>query len=225
MVKVCLRLRCSKNQLCLMCSETNLNFKLDAVLKVRKVHISPNAYLGITSVLKGNNSKVFSQTVIIKSYSISAGSMSGSVDHVFRDIISQRVVLGIVDNDAFNGAFRKNPFNFINYKMTLCGLLKNNEPIPNGPCQTNFLTEGGGLQITTFQSLSTDIAGSFYDHGNAISRKDFPNGYTLISFDTSADLCPKAYFDPIDKGGLKLELQFNSALTQAVNVHHRVCRI
>ena len=26
------------------------------------------------------------------------------------------------------------------------------------------------------------------------------------------------YFDPVDKGGLKLELQFSSALTQAVNV-------
>ena len=48
--------------------------------------------------------------------------------------------------------------------------------------------------------------------------EDFPNGYTLISFDTPTDLCPKAYFDPIDKDGLKLELQFCSALTQAVNI-------
>ena len=144
--------------------------------------------------------------------------MSGSVDHVFRDVIPQRVVVGIVDNDAFNGAFRKNPFNFRNYKMTLCGLLKNNEPIPNRPYQTNFSTEGGGEYITAFQFLSTDIAGGCYDHGNAISREDFPNGYTLISFDTSADLCPKAYFDPIDKSVLKLELQFGSALTQAINI-------
>ena len=39
MVKVRLRLHHRKNQFCLMCSETNLNFKvkvLDAVLKVRK---------------------------------------------------------------------------------------------------------------------------------------------------------------------------------------------
>ena len=56
-----------------------------------------------------------------------------------------------------------------------------------------------------------------HDHGNAVSREDFPNGYTLISFDTSEDLHPKAYFDPIDKGGSKLEHQFGSALTQAVN--------
>ena len=52
MVKVRLRLHRSKNQFCLMCSETNPSFKvkvLDAVLKVRKVYISPNAYLGITS--------------------------------------------------------------------------------------------------------------------------------------------------------------------------------
>ena len=42
MVKVRLRLHRSKRAFCLMCAETNPNFKvkvLDAVLKVRKVHI------------------------------------------------------------------------------------------------------------------------------------------------------------------------------------------
>ena len=114
--------------------------------------------------------------------------MSRSVDHVCHDVINQRVVIEKIDNDAFNGAFRENPFNFQNYKMTLCE-----------PYQTNFPTEGSGEYITAFQSLLTDIAGGCYDHGNAISREHFPNGYTLISFDTLADLCPKAYFDPIDK--------------------------
>ena len=55
MMKVSLRLHRSKNQFSLMCSETNPNFKLkvlDAVLKVEKVHISSNAYLGIISALK-----------------------------------------------------------------------------------------------------------------------------------------------------------------------------
>ena len=61
-----------------MFSETNPNFKvkvLNAVLKVRKVHISPNAYLEIASALKENTAKYPIRCVIIKSYSISAGSM------------------------------------------------------------------------------------------------------------------------------------------------------
>ena len=81
--------------------------------------------------------------------------------------------------------------------------------------QTTFPTEGLGKCIIWFQSLLTDITGSCYDHGNAISREDFADGY---SFDTSADLCPKTYLDPIDKGGFKHELQFGSALPQAVNI-------
>ena len=106
MVNVRLRLHCSKNRFCLMCSETNPRFKmkaLDAVLKVRKVHISSNAYLGITSALKENTAKYPIGRVIIKSYSISAGSMSRSVDHVFCDVIPQRVVVGLVNNDTFKG--------------------------------------------------------------------------------------------------------------------------
>ena len=67
----------------------------------------------------------------------------------------------MIDNDAFNGALRKNPLNFQDYKMTLRGL---------------FRPEGGEY-TTVFQSLLTDIAGGCYDHGNAISREDFPNGY------------------------------------------------
>ena len=72
--------------------------------------------------------------------------------------------------------------------------------------------------ITAFQSLLTDIACGCHDQGDAVSRENFPNGYTLISFDTSADLCPKALYDPIDESGLKLELHFGSALTHAVNM-------
>ena len=196
MMKACLRLHCSKNQFCLMCSDTNPKFKvkvLDSVLKVRKAHISSNAYLGITSALKKNTAKYPIRHVIIKSYSVSAGSMSRSVYHVFRNVIPQRVVVGIADNDAFNGAFRKNPFNLKNYRITLCGFLENNEPIPNRPYQTYFSTEKDGEYITAFQSLSTDIAGDCCEHENAISREDFSNGYTLTSFDTSTDLCPKAY--------------------------------
>ena len=39
----------------------------------------------------------------------------------------------------------------------------------------------------------------------------------MILFDTSADLCLKAFYDPIDKKGLKRELHFGSALIKVVN--------
>ena len=76
MVKVRLRLDRSKKQFCLICAETKPNFKVklqDAVLIVRKVHISSNAYLGIASVLKEDTAKYPVRRVVRKSYSISAG--------------------------------------------------------------------------------------------------------------------------------------------------------
>ena len=97
--------------------------------------------------------------------------MSRTVDHVFCDIVPQKVVVAILDNDLFNGAFRTNPFQFQKLQDDLMRTLKNNEPVPNRPYQTNFPTEGGGQYITVFHSLSTDIAGGCYDHGNAVSRK------------------------------------------------------
>ena len=137
---------------------------------------------------------------------------------MFCDVIPQIIVVGIVDNDAFNGAFRKNPFSFQNYKMTLYGLLKNNEPHTKQTLSNQFSDRGRWRIHYSFSVHLNRYCKWLLRSWNAISREDFPNGYTLVSFDTSADFCPKAYFDPVDKGGLKLELQFGSALTQAVNI-------
>ena len=38
--------------------------------------------------------------------------MSRGVDHLFCDVMAQRIVVGIVDNDAFNGAIQKEPFQY-----------------------------------------------------------------------------------------------------------------
>ena len=73
-----LRLNRSKKPFHLMRSQRNSNFKaklLDTVLKVRKVHISSSAYLGITIALKEDTAKYPVRHVVIKSCSISADSM------------------------------------------------------------------------------------------------------------------------------------------------------
>ena len=70
MVQVRLGLHHSKKPFCLMCAETNPNFKVkvhDAVLKVRKVRISSNAYLGITSTLKEDTAKYPVRRVVMTS--------------------------------------------------------------------------------------------------------------------------------------------------------------
>ena len=78
--------------------------------------------------------------------------MSRSVDHVFRDIINQDVIVGIVDNHAFNGAFRKNPINFQNYKMTLGGLLKLMNPFLTDLIKRIFLQKEAGNTLRHFSS-------------------------------------------------------------------------
>ena len=68
--------------------------------------------------LKGRHSKPSSEM-----------SSHKNVDDVFLSVIPQMFVVRVVDNDTFNEVFRKNPFNFQNYKITLRGLVRNNELI------------------------------------------------------------------------------------------------
>jgi hypothetical protein len=48
--------------------------------------------------------------------------MSGKQPNMFQGGLPNRIVIGMVDADAFNGTYTKNPFNFKNYDITTMGL-------------------------------------------------------------------------------------------------------
>ena len=38
--------------------------------------------------------------------------MSGNLSNIFQGQLADRLIIGMVDSNIFNGFFRKNPFNF-----------------------------------------------------------------------------------------------------------------
>jgi hypothetical protein len=54
--------------------------------------------------------------------------MSGNQPNIFQGALPIRI--GMVDADAFNGTYAKNPFNFKNYNITTMGLTVNRESLP-----------------------------------------------------------------------------------------------
>ena len=57
-----------------------------------------------------------------------------------------------------------------------------------------------------------------HDRGNQISLEDFANGFTLFAFDLSPDLDDGGHFHLIKQGNVRLELHFNAALPETINV-------
>ena len=58
----------------------------------------------------------------------------------------------------------------------------------------------------------------FQDEGNAVTREDFGQGYSLFAFDLSPDVCDGSHFNLVQKGNLRVEMHFDQPLPQTINV-------
>ena len=116
-----LRLVRSKNAFCLMSDAAATGFKIklhDVKLLVRKVKLSPSVFVAHAKALEIGNAKYPIKRVITKTFTIPRGNLDFSQENVFAGQIPTRLVIGMVDNDSYNGQYDKNPFNFKNYDLT-----------------------------------------------------------------------------------------------------------
>ena len=129
--------------------------------------------------------------------------------------LPKRVVIGFVDNDAYNGVIGKNPFNFKHNNINFIALYKDGEQIPSRPLQPDF---AGRRFIRIFLSLYTEIGQYYLDEGMDLTKDDFRGGNALFAFDLTPDLgsCGEN-FELGKNGNLRLEVHFAQALPATVN--------
>jgi hypothetical protein len=77
--------------------------------------------------------------------------MSVNQPNIFQGALPNRIVIGMVDADAFNGTYTKNPFDFKNYDITTMRLTVNGDNLPRKPLQLKFGAESN--YISAFQTL------------------------------------------------------------------------
>ena len=190
----------------------------DCVFRVRRVNVSSTVMIGHTEVLKHTTAKYLINRVECKVFSTPRENYSGNQPNIFQGQLPDRIVIGMVDSTAFNGSFKKNPFNFKNYDITYLGLTVNGEHLPSKPLQMKFGDAQGANYISAFQTLYAGTNKLFQNEGNGTSRDEYPKGYTLFVFDLTADLCSRDHLQPIKNGNVSLEVQFDTALNLAINI-------
>ena len=109
-----IKLTRSKDEFCLMAKgEQTYKVQLTAAaLFVRKVKISPSVYLAHAKTLESGMAKYPIKRVICKTFTIPTGYLDVSHEKLFTGQLPTRLIIGCVDNTAFNGDVSKNPFNF-----------------------------------------------------------------------------------------------------------------
>ena len=139
------------------------------------------------------------------------GQNNFTYDNLFLGQLPKRIVLGLVDNRAFNGDISLNPYNFQHCNLNYLAVHL------DGQQSTSF---SGLSYIRAFYTQFTGGDGISSDTGNTIGREQFVNGHALYCFDLTPDLSSSCghHFSVTKSGNLRLELAFEVELSITGNV-------
>ena len=101
-------------------------------------------------------------------------------ENLFTSPMPTRLVVGMVDNDAFNGSYTKNPYNFKHYNLTQMKIFLDGQQQYIKPIETNY---AANQYITAYMSLFSGTGKQQRDEGNDLARDDYARGYALYAFD------------------------------------------
>ena len=159
----------------------------------------------------------------VKKYSISKGHYCFTADNVYLGNVPTRLIMGLVSEEATNGAFTKNPFNFKNYSIKHLNVTVDGESVPEKPLNMTF---GDSMYGSNYIEAYTALYGrerysEDRDGGLFIARNDFFDGYTIFAFDMEPDTRQEedgSIWPSFKKGNLRIQMNFAKPLPHTVSL-------
>src|SRR6266536_5161155 len=211
-----IRLVRSRDAFCLMSTGTPYKVKIvECKLHIRKVKLRPSIYIAHAKTLEKGNAKYPIRRVVCKTFTVHSGNLDIVQESLFAGQLPTRVVIGCVENEAFNGSYIRNPFNFKHFDLSQIKLYLDGQQQTIKPLEPNYANH---QYVDAYMSLFSGTGKLQKDEGNYIAREDYPGGYTLYAFDLTPDLADEGHFNLVKNGNLRLEMKFAQALPHTINV-------
>lgn len=222
-VEMRIRLVRTKDAFCLMdftAGQKAYTHLKEATLLVRKVKLSPGILLAHANGLSRATAKYPLTRAEVKSFTLHSGVTSETLDNVILGQLPKRVIIGFVNNKAYNGHRKMNPFNFQNFSINYLSLFVDGLQIPSKPLQPNFGdAKNKGAYAAAYQTLFTGTGVHFGNETHTISRGNYPFGYCLFAFDLTPDLSAHypSHWNLVKNGSIRIEVHFENALESTIN--------
>ena len=204
----------STNAFCLMDmndknSMINPKVKLtDVVLRIRKVKVDPAINDATEITLKQTPALYPIRRVECKILTIPNGLPGVRQDNIFSGVIPKSFVFGLVNVDASNGTYDKNPYNFAHFGVHTVTLTANGEEIPFKQLTLKYPKAANGkpdpatdAEVDFIQAYNTLFSGTgkiYANTGLDITREEYAGGYALYAFDLTPDMCNTTdYFNAV----------------------------
>ena len=209
-VDLTVKLHCHKPEFCLLSADAAPAYKIiivDAILYVKTIELTPSVFNAINTVLNDKNAQYVITRTTSKVFTVPRGQQSQHIDNAFLGEIPKRIAVCMMDNNSYNGNYKKNPFNFKHYNLTQIRTSVNGEEVPFKPLKLNFDDK---LFVTAYSTLFSGTGKLHGNSGRIIKAEDYSKGYTIIV----ADLTPFEIGDNFDlkaEGTLSIDLVFQKS--------------
>jgi len=215
-VNVNIKLVRCKDAFCVM-SDGEFRVRItNAMLLIRKVKLSPSVFLAHAKALGNGTAKYPIRRVVCKTFTVPNGFRDVSHEKLFSGQLSTRIVIGLVNNQAFNGSGEHNPFNVQHFNATEISVYLDGQQ--QSGIKPIVMSYADRHYIHAYNTLFSATGKICRDEGIDIDRNDYANGYALYAFDLTADLNDEDHFNLMRQGSVRLVLKFNVALQQTVTV-------
>jgi len=185
-------------------------------LWLRRVQVAPSVKVGHMTGL-GRHNAIWKYTSFkMLTYFYAAGIDTLSIPDATPGVFPKCIFLAMVENDAFNGKFKKNPYNFKHFDVSHMSIMMNGQYAPSTPYTPDFANE---LYMREYLSLflATGRYG-IHEDDNGISLKDYLHGNAIFPFTFAPDLSLDGFAQPIRMVNIRLDMKFKTKLAQNITI-------
>ena len=183
----------SKDEFQLILDPRTINCKLtieEIYLNVCKVQVNKYCMSGHMAGLEISKGKYPLQKTVMLTKILPKGSFGETFEDIFQGLVPSKMVIGMVDAEAYSGNFQKNPLKYEPFDIESLGFYVNGEPTPKCPYWFNI---NNNQFLEGLQSLYKVTGKSWEDTDIGITRQMWKEGLALIAFDvdptTATDFC------------------------------------
>jgi hypothetical protein len=211
-VEIGIKLYPNKDSFRLMCFPPGCEATLilrNITLRVCKKRMSPKIILAHSNVLENHDASYPFTRTEVRSFNITEGARSATVENPYQSNIPARLLVGMVRADSKAGNFSKDPLKFQHFDVSSAAFYINDEPVPRRPYQ---LDPAKGRYIEPLNELYTSI-GKNDEEDIGLSHEEYLNGTFLLPFDVQPTAASNLQYLARRTGGhCRLEMTFKNPL-------------
>lgn len=203
----------------MMHEEGHFELKIvDAVLMVQKVSVITHLQQSYLKLLEEDHPiPYFLRTPTVNYYTIERYSSQFMRDDLFQGRVPRRIVIGLVETDAYQGKRDKNPFNFQDFGLTEICLYKDGIPYPRPMLRMDFQKN---VSVDAYHNFMSSINGAYTRNVPRLTKHDFMNGFALFSYDMSPDQMGSVHPGTMlnMNSNIRVEMRFKEPLTKNITL-------